>query len=208
MAHLPVDVAIELERTMLVLGIEEPGRARELAFTRHTLALGRSVPTLTLGQAPDADVDISGADPSHAKIVEREGRAWLIAKSGCLVDGAAPPREHEEARLDVGSTIGIGDALVHVKAFAPIAPEDFEASEREFLAMIADASDIGARLVYADALEEGEWLVRAEYLRVQVRLTTGQEIEGDRAAHERLVRKLAPARRWLAAVGRPLLALR
>jgi hypothetical protein len=62
------------------------------------------------------------------------------------------------------------------------------------------------RLVYADMLEEKGWLVRAEYLRVQVRLLLEEGLEGDREARDRLHRKLAPARRWREAVGAPALA--
>jgi uncharacterized protein (TIGR02996 family) len=205
----PVDVTTELEKAMLVLEIEEPNRAtRALSFTRHTLGLGRDVPTLTIGHLPESDVDLASPDvvDIHLRLFEHDGLLHLAAVGHAAVDGKRVHRGREVA-LAVGSVISVPDGSVTIRHFLPIGPPDFEVVEKDVLDMATDdPCDHGARLVYADVLEERGWLIRAEYLRVQIRLEMNAALPGDREAYGRFQRKLTPARRWLAAVGHPAIA--
>jgi len=199
---------------MLVIDVREvAAEVRRLSFTRHTLALGRGVPTLTLGRGPSAD-DCNLTSPRvhdlHARLEERDGHLDLVPvvheQGETTLDGKAV---HTPSRLALGSVVGLGDTAITIVAFTPIVAPDFETSEGDFVKPLrADPNDVATRLVYADMLEEKGWLVRAEFLRVQVRLVTGQALEGDREAGERLFKKLATARLWREAVKAPLVTPR
>jgi len=192
---------------MLVLEIREPSRAlRRVSFTRYGLGMGRAVPSLSIGRSSRVDVVLESLSVSdfHVELVEREGLLELVPAASVVIDGQALQKGPRV--VSIGSVIEIADCTVVVTQFVPIVPADFESSEKEFLELTrADRSDVGARLVYADALEEGGWLIRGEYLRVQVRLLLRQALEGDADAYARFTRKLAPARRWLASVATPVL---
>jgi uncharacterized protein (TIGR02996 family) len=206
----PVDVTTELERAMLVLDIQEPNSAlRTLSFTRHTLGLGRDVPTLSIGHAAEADVRLASPDVAdiHFRLFERDGLLHLASLGRVAIDGNQRVRRNREVAVAVGTTIAVADCSVQIRHFLPIGPADFEVVEKDVLEMTtADVCDHGARLVYADVLEERGWLIRAEYLRVQIRLEMSAALPGDREAYGRFQRKLTPARRWLVAVGHPRIA--
>lgn len=193
---------------MLVLQISEPEAApRTVAFTRHALGIGRPLPSLSIGRSTGADVVLRSRSVSerHVELIEREGLLELVPMAAVVVDGVALASGSRVVKI--GSVIALGDSTLVVMEFVPIVPPDFESSERELLDLTrAEASDVGARLVYADALEEGGWLIRAEYLRVQVRLVMAEALDGDEEARARFARKLQPARRWLASVASPVLA--
>ena len=193
---------------MLVLEIREGSHVRELSFTRHTLSVGKRMPTLSLGRTPELDTDVEAGETDTRNLVlyERDGRPWLATCRELVIDG----ERHVgcDAPLRVGSVVSITGATLHLHHFLPIAPANVEVIERELLEMMTgDPCDVGARLVYADALEEAGWLIRAEYLRVQVRLVMHTALDGDEQVHGRLLMKVAPARVWLKMVDEPQLAI-
>jgi uncharacterized protein (TIGR02996 family) len=196
---------------MLVIDVREGRDAkRRLSFSRHTLALGRSLPTLTLGRSPTVDVQLAAGEvhDQHAQLVESEGKLDVVPlvhkEDETLLNGDAI---HRPTSIVIGGVVGLGDCAITIVAFTPIVPPDFEVVEGDFVKPLrADSSDVGMRLVYADMLEEKGWLVRAEFLRVQVRLLLDEAIDGDREARDRLFRKLGPARLWRQAIGAPSLA--
>jgi len=204
---------------MLVLEICEPGCARRVvAFTRHTLALGRPVPQLTIGR--DAAADLVLRDDSllskHAELFERDGLLHLQPLGLTVLNGQPcnGPRVKKQLRerarpVRHASVIAIGESTVALLQFHPIAPPDFEVLEHDFLdAIRRDGAAVDHRLVYADALEERGWLVRAEYMRIQVRLLFGETVEGDEDACHRFLRTLVPSFRWVEAIGEPTVASR
>jgi uncharacterized protein (TIGR02996 family) len=208
----PVDVSPDLERISLVLEIEDGHRpSRRLAFSRHTLSLGHNLPTLNVGGNAEVAVASSTlAAPRRFTLVESEGTLGVSFKGDRDATWSANGRSFTgttSTTLDVGSVVASGDVRITIVAFTPIVPASFEETEGAFLAPIkASSSDVAARLVYADLLEQNGELIRAEYLRVQVRLLLDEAVDGDAGAHERLKAKLSPARKWRGAVGVPTLA--
>jgi uncharacterized protein (TIGR02996 family) len=221
----PVDIRPELDKPMLVLEVRERERTRTVSFSRTTLGLGFSVPTLVIGES----LGLTALDPRHAELFERDGRLHLVSHRETTLDGrsTAKPlakkltrreRNAQRARGDVdawvrepvvsvGSVIGIGDVAIVVTHFASLAPPDVETVEREFLvALERDHASMGSRLVYADALEERGWLIRAEYLRLQLRLLLGEPIAGDEDALKRYEKKLLAAPKWKQRIGEPMVA--
>jgi uncharacterized protein (TIGR02996 family) len=195
---------------MLVIEVREPGQpARTRSFTRHTLNLGRELPQLTIAD----DVPLAGAiQTRHVELFECDGLLRVHAYAPTHLDGEPIPRrqsrtgESDEGRVvKRGSTLDLaGAATITVLEFTPIVPADFEVSEAEFLRAIKDEpSSIGEWLVYADALEEHDYLIRAEYLRLEVRRVLDQRLEGDYGAGQRYLKNLKAASRWLAAVRAP-----
>jgi uncharacterized protein (TIGR02996 family) len=213
---------------MLVLELREHEQvSRLLSFSRHALGLGRTLPGLTLGG--DIGLAAGGVLAEHIELFEKDGHLYLRAIGPTLLDGVplnGPPssggpttnrrnrkkggKQGVGRRLAIGSVVGLGDSTVLVVVrFEPIVPPDFERNEFEapFLRAIdADPSSVGERLVYADALEEGGWLIRAEYLRLQLRVLLGEAIEGDLEAKERYLKNLLPAWRWVQRVAEPTVA--
>lgn len=212
MSAAPIDVNPELERTMLVFTMREDEGERRYAFSRHTLAIGAERPTLILGPDPGFVVKF----PRVIELVEVDGQLLLgrtrspdVEVEGVLTGPPRPKPFHHHLDLMRGSVVRSGTAALTIEAFAPMVPPDFENSEGEFAKMVAaDASDLSARLIYADALEESGYLVRAEFLRVEIRLLTGDVVDGDAEARERLYRKLTAAKRWRDYVGAPAIATR
>lgn len=195
----PVDVTPELEKPMLVVELHEPGHApRVVSFTRHTLGIGAGVPTIVVGRMGELRVVSPSVGRYHLSLFEGDGVLWAGARKLLTIDGRALGQGAHPLR--VGSEVLFGDATLWIRGFTPIAPPDFAVVEGELLAL-AKEDPLDGRLVYADALEEGGWLVRAEYLRVQVRIARNAPLSGDEEAHDRFVRKLMCARAWLKAVG-------
>jgi uncharacterized protein (TIGR02996 family) len=211
---------------MLVLEIHEPGAPpRSVSLTRHTLGLGSTVPSLTLGW--ELGLSMGGVLPNHAQLFERDGCLHLVSHGMTTVNGrettgpsalrglSRKQRRHARAEgigvrelpLEPGAVIGLGEVAVVVRLFVPIVPPDFDESERDFLvALDADPASIGDRLVYADALEDRGWLIRAEYLRVQLRILLGDALEGDVEAKSRYEKNLFAAPRWMKRIGEPTIA--
>ena len=198
---LPVDVSPELEKPMLVVELHEPGVApRVVSFTRHTLGIGRSVPTIGVGRTGELRIASPNVGDQHLSLFEGDGRLWAAVRKPVTIDAKTIGTGAHPVPID--GELVFGDVTMWVRAFAPIAPPHFEEVERDLLALAKDEPMEG-RLVYADALEEGGWLIRAEYLRVQVRVARKEPLPGDQEAHDRFVRKLLCARRWLKTVGSP-----
>lgn len=183
---------------MLVLDLEVDGRARTYAFSRHALGIGSTYPSLTIGRDAELRVKSLSVAELHLRLFERDGRLLAEPLKPVTIDDRAVGGGHHA--IDEGSVLYLGDATLRVRAFTAIVAVDFERTEQAFLEMVA-ANGHDGRLVYADALEESGWLVRAEYLRVQVRLARGEPLEGDADVELRLTKKLACAPRWLRAVG-------
>lgn len=206
---------------MLVLEVRQRGRPpRTASFTRQTLGVGRSLPGLSLGG--DLGLAPEVMSPDHLELFERDGLLLYIARGPTLLDGtstapsvgASPRRNRKEAwraktgrPVRVGSVFEIGDVAIVVVDFVPIVAPDWETSERELLeALASDPTSVAARLAYANTLEERGHLVRAEFLRVQLRLLLDEPLEGDVEVKSRYEKTLLPAWRWVTAVGTPQLA--
>lgn len=183
---------------MLVLDLEVDGNVRRYSFSRHALGIGSTYPSLTIGRDAELRVRSLSVAEVHLRLFERDGRLLVDPRKPVTVDDRPVSSGHHA--IDVGSVVFLGDATLRVHAFTPIVAVDFERTERDFVAMVAAHGHDG-RLVYADALEESGWLVRAEYLRVKVRLARGTPLEGDADVELRLTKKLSCAPRWLRAVG-------
>lgn len=191
---------------MLVLALQERARApRVVAFSRSVLMLGRSFPELTLGGAGSPDFAIADENclARHLTFFETAGHLHVHPWGATLLDGEVISGKSDFI-VPVGSVLQIGKTTIRVDHFTPVVPPDFREREADFLAEIEGKPHaIPERLVYADALEEGGWLLRAEYLRVQLRLLLGEAIAGDEDAKRRLANLLTAAADWRAAVGEP-----
>lgn len=183
---------------MLVLDLEVPGvAARTFSFSRHALGIGATFPSLSIGRDAELKVPSPSVAELHLRLFERDGRLLAEPRKPVTIDDRAVRSGHHA--IVAGSVLYVGDATLRVRAFTAIVAIDFERTEQDFLAMVA-ADPLDGRLVYADALEEAGWLIRAEYLRVQVRLARGETLEGDVDVEVRLTKKLSCAPRWLRAV--------
>lgn len=219
---MPVDVRPELERPML--SIEVRGEhVRSFSFSRHTLGLGRMLPGLMLGA--DIGLGDQGVLARHAEIFEQEGRLRVFAHGPIRIEGKereeaedpSPRRRRRDraAERKLGREVDIGDVIelvgsktkVVITHFVPILPADYRTREGELLRAIEAApSSVADRLVYADALEDSSGLIRAEYLRLQLRLLLDEPVEGDQEAKARYLKNLMPARSWVDRVGEPVIA--
>lgn len=219
---MPVDVRPELERPML--SIEVRGEhVRSFSFSRHTLGLGRMLPGLMLGA--DIGLGDQGVLARHVEIFEQEGRLRVFAHGPIRIEGKereeaedpSPRRRRRDraAERKLGREVDIGDVIelvgsktkVVITHFVPILPADYRTREGELLRAIEAApSSVADRLVYADALEDSSGLIRAEYLRLQLRLLLDEPVEGDQEAKARYLKNLMPARSWVDRVGEPVIA--
>ncbi len=220
---MPVDVRPELERPMLSIEVRDE-QVRSFSFSRHTLGLGRMLPGLILG------ADIGLLDPGvlarHAELFEQEGRLRVLGHGPIRIEGKEKTREGEDpsprqrrreraAERKLGREVEVGDVIelvgsktkIVITHFVPILPADYRTREGELLRAIeADPSSVADRLVYADALEESNGLIRAEYLRLQLRLLLDEPVAGDHEAKARYLKNLMPARSWVDRVGEPVIA--
>lgn len=183
---------------MLVLDLEEPGNARTFSFSRHALGIGVTYPSITIGRDAELRIATPGAADRHLRLFERDGRLLADVLKPVTIDDRAQTKGHHALR--VGSVIYVDRATLRVREFAPIVAVDFDALEADLLALLRDRS-LDGHLVYADALEERGFLVRAEYLRVRVRNQRGEPLPGDAEVENRLLNKLLCAPRWLRAIG-------
>lgn len=183
---------------MMVLDLEVPGvAARTFSFSRHALGIGATFPSLSVGRDAELKVPSPSVAEQHLRLFERDGRLLADPRKPVTIDDRAVTSGHHAVAS--GSVLYLGDATLRIRAFVAIVAIDFEHSEQDFLAMLA-TDPLDGRLVYADALEEAGWLIRAEYLRVQVRLARDQPLDGDTDVELRLTKKLSCAPRWLRAV--------
>lgn len=152
---------------MLALVVEG---VRGVGETEHVF----EEPPLSIGSDPACSLVIADAAARHAEIAGGEASGFLIRHAGgwfsrTKVDGKKISKDWTQ--LAVGSRIEVAKTVIDFRIVAPRAYAASDRAETELLAQIA-AGDDGARLVYADWLEQRGDLARAEFLRVQHTIVT------------------------------------